>query len=297
MIAAWAEIESALDGILTRRWYTNHGPLARRLEAECADAAGQRFAIAVTNPTIGLIMLADALALSGEVLLSPLSPPRAAHSLQWAGLQPRFCDIDPTTLGMDPFAASGSITRQATALLATAGSDALALAAVAAEHGLRFYRDTVAGDAGPQLIDLPAWGDDAGAACILTDDEHLAARLRNIRSSYGAGGPVPVVRTANGRLSEAQAAMALLVPPNQRLRRADPIAPPQAKTLAYGKQLLLVAEDVAAFTDLTARLSASSVRYVPLQLDHRAGHCTEAVRTAERTVIVDAPGFGDPVWN
>jgi dTDP-4-amino-4,6-dideoxygalactose transaminase len=46
--------------------------------------------------------------------------------------------------------------------------------------------------------------------CVCTNDDDLAARLRNIRSSYGAGKPVNVVKTANGRMSEAQAAIALL---------------------------------------------------------------------------------------
>jgi dTDP-4-amino-4,6-dideoxygalactose transaminase len=46
--------------------------------------------------------------------------------------------------------------------------------------------------------------------CVCTIDGGLAARLRNIRSSYGAGVPVHVRRTANGRMSEAQAAIALL---------------------------------------------------------------------------------------
>jgi dTDP-4-amino-4,6-dideoxygalactose transaminase len=50
----------------------------------------------------------------------------------------------------------------------------------------------------------------AEGGCVCTNDDELAARLRNIRSSYGAGQPVHVSRTANGRMSEAQAAIALL---------------------------------------------------------------------------------------
>jgi dTDP-4-amino-4,6-dideoxygalactose transaminase len=46
--------------------------------------------------------------------------------------------------------------------------------------------------------------------CLCTNDDGLAARLRNIRSSYGAGKPVDVVKTSNGRMSEAQAAIALM---------------------------------------------------------------------------------------
>jgi dTDP-4-amino-4,6-dideoxygalactose transaminase len=46
--------------------------------------------------------------------------------------------------------------------------------------------------------------------CVCTNDDDLAARLRNIRSGYGAGRPVDVRKTANGRMSEAQAAIALM---------------------------------------------------------------------------------------
>jgi dTDP-4-amino-4,6-dideoxygalactose transaminase len=47
-------------------------------------------------------------------------------------------------------------------------------------------------------------------AVICTDDDDLAAHIRNIRSNYGMGRPVPVGKTGNGRLSEAQAAIALM---------------------------------------------------------------------------------------
>ena len=50
----------------------------------------------------------------------------------------------------------------------------------------------------------------AEGCCITTDDDDLAARMRNIRSSYGAGPPVSVPITTNGRFSEAQAALGLL---------------------------------------------------------------------------------------
>ncbi|NJM31656.1 MAG: hypothetical protein HC848_00610 [Limnobacter sp.] len=49
-----------------------------------------------------------------------------------------------------------------------------------------------------------------GAACILCPCDALAEKLRNIRSSYGMRKAVPVVKTANGRMSEAQAAFGLL---------------------------------------------------------------------------------------
>ncbi|GLQ93198.1 hypothetical protein GCM10007901_21490 [Dyella acidisoli] len=51
-------------------------------------------------------------------------------------------------------------------------------------------------------------GAEGGFLC--TNDDALAARLRNIRSSYGAGTFTAVAKTSNGRMSEAQAALGLL---------------------------------------------------------------------------------------
>lgn len=50
----------------------------------------------------------------------------------------------------------------------------------------------------------------AGCAYYGTDDDITAAKLRNMRSSYGAGEKIDVPITANGRVSDAQAALALL---------------------------------------------------------------------------------------
>ena len=56
--------------------------------------------------------------------------------------------------------------------------------------------------------------------CICTNDNELAARLRSIRPSYELEEPVNIVRVANARMSEAQAAIALMsledFPENQK---------------------------------------------------------------------------------
>jgi dTDP-4-amino-4,6-dideoxygalactose transaminase len=199
-MTAWDAIEQSLDGILQRRWYTNHGPLARQLEAVAAAHFAVRHAIAVTNPTIGLIMLAEALNLSGSVLLPGSAPRRCAQALGWAGLHPIQCPSG------DPEA---HIRPDTTAILGIATEREADLAHLAAQRGLVFLSDGPS-LLGPALIELPAFAEDAGAACVTTDCDSLAERLRNVRSSYGSGPTVPVNRTANGRLSEIQAAMVLL---------------------------------------------------------------------------------------
>ncbi len=213
----WDRVEVMFDGILARRYYTNHGPLAQALEARVADLCSVGHAIAVTNPAIALVMVIEASGLAGSVALSALAPRRCAQSVAWAGLQPRFCDVSPMGV-MTAATARAGLGPDTSAILGisdgAAGPDNASdeVAALAAGRGLTLMHDESFGEGrrGVGLITLPGQGDDAGAACILTGDAGLAARLRNIRSSYGAGRPVAVARTANGRLSEAQAAMALL---------------------------------------------------------------------------------------
>ena len=219
---SWDRVEAMLDGILARRYYTNHGPLAQALEARVAALRGVGHAIAVTNPALALVMVIEASGLAGSVALSALAPRRCAQSVAWAGLQPRFCDVSVAG-GMTAATARAGIGPDTSAILSLCeASDGAAgledasneVAALAAGRGLALVCDDSFGEGegrrGVGLMTLPGQGDDAGAACILTGDAGLAARLRNIRSTYGAGRPVAVTRTANGRLSEAQAAMALL---------------------------------------------------------------------------------------
>jgi dTDP-4-amino-4,6-dideoxygalactose transaminase len=103
-------------------------------------------------------------------------------------------------------------------------SDVAALQAVADRHGIALFFDS-AHAMGCRIGERPIGGhgalevfsfhatkvfSSAEGGCITTNDDALAARLRNIRSSYGAGKPVDVVKTSNGRMSEAQAAIGLL---------------------------------------------------------------------------------------
>jgi hypothetical protein len=282
-MTSWTAVEAALNGILDRRWYTNHGPLARLLEAEWEEALGRRHVIAVANPTIGLIMLAEALGLSGEVALSALAPPRCAQALAWAGLRPVFCDVEEGSWRLD-HASVGSRTVLATP---AAHPDA-------APPGTAFsFGDGIDPLLGPTLIDFAGLGDDAGSAGIVTDDDDLAGRLRNIRSSYGAGRTVPVRRTANGRLSEAQAAMALLFPRDRSFQSRALAACaelfPRRRLLPYGRQVLIAAESRDERPLLLQELRAAGLEYAPIRLDPRAAHCRRAAAIATRAALIEPP--------
>lgn len=241
-----ARCEAAVADILQRQYYTNQGPLTRRLEQRLAEASGCRHAVCVTNDTIAVLMAVEALGLQGAVLLPASAGAAVFNGLRWAGLQPWACPLPPGQAAPDAAAldaAAAELAAQGQPLAAlwceTGLDEGLTARAWAAARGLPLLTELSATfDGGPLRLDGPlgvlslhadAFFNSLEGGCILTDDDGLAARLRNIRSSYGAGPPVDVVRTSNGRMSEPQAAIGLL--------NLDTLAAQRARNAARGQVL------------------------------------------------------------
>jgi dTDP-4-amino-4,6-dideoxygalactose transaminase len=225
---SWERYVESFRGIFERQYYTNQGPLAQELEKRLEAFLGVKHAICVTNATIGLMMAADAMGLAGKVILPSFSYIASAHSLTWAGLEPVFCDVDPRTHQLDALKAEALIDGDVSAIMGVnlwgGACDIAALTTLAAARGVQLYFDSahafgcrVGGVSFGGFGRLEVFSFHATkilnateGGCVTTNDDELAARLRNIRSSYGAVRPVEVVRTANARMSEAQAAVALM---------------------------------------------------------------------------------------
>lgn len=224
----WARYEAAMRDLFERQYYTNHGPLAQQFEARLAQRLQVRHAICVTNATIGLLMACEALQLTGKVIVPSFTFIATAQALTWTGLTPVFCDVDPVTHQITPELLAPLIDDDVSAILAVNlwgdACPAAPLQALADRHGLKLFFDSAHG-MGVEIDGAPLgrFGEvevfsfhatkvfsTGEGGCLTTNDDEVAARLRNIRSSYGAGRPVEVVRTSNGRMSEAQAAIGLL---------------------------------------------------------------------------------------
>lgn len=225
---AWKEYEARFRDIFARQYYTNQGPLAQELERRLEAFFGVRHAICVTNATIGLIMVAEALGLKGKVVTPAFTFIATAQALEWANLRPVFCDVDPATRHVTPGTIEVHLDEDVSAILAVnlwGGScEQSALQELADERKLRLFydsahafgckvKDTLIGRFGAaEVFSFHATKvlSSAEGGCVTTNDDNLAKRLRNIRSSYGAGPLVQVVKTSNGRMSEAQAAIGLM---------------------------------------------------------------------------------------
>jgi dTDP-4-amino-4,6-dideoxygalactose transaminase len=225
---SWERYESAFRDIFARQYYTNHGPLAQALEARLAERLQVRHAMCVTTATIGLALAAQALGLKGKVIVPALSYVQTARSLAWAGVEPLLCDVSSDSGHLTPECVEAHLAEGVTGILAAnlwgGAADVEGLQRLAERRGLTLYFDSAqafASEIGGKPIggfgrlEVISFHSDhilgaAEGAVICTDDDDLAAHVRNIRSNYGMGRPVPVGKTGNGRLSEAQAAIALM---------------------------------------------------------------------------------------
>lgn len=225
----WERFESAFRGIFSRRYYTNHGPLVQELEARLCELLGVQHVICMTNATIALMIAAKALELHGKVIVPAFTFAATIQSLTWAGLEPIFCDVDPSTHHITPQLVQPLLADSVSAVLGVHlwGNvcDVEGLRQITSKRNVRLYFDA-AHAFGCTYNNTPVGGlgdleifsfhatkvVNAGeGGCVSTNNDSLADRLRNIRSSYGVRDTVfPDIMTGNGRMSEAQAALALL---------------------------------------------------------------------------------------
>lgn len=224
----WDKFRNSMDGIFERQFYTNQGPLTQEFEKRISDFLGVKHAICVTNATIGLMMSAEALQLKGKVIVPSFTFIATILSLKRCNLKPVFCDVDYFTHHITPTTLERTMQKDVSAVLGVnlwgSTADVEAVEEWASRHGIICYWDssqTFGCSLGNNKIgnfgSLEVFSFHATkvlssmeGGCITTNDDKIAARLRNIRSSYGAGYPVEVVKTSNGRMSEFQAAVGLL---------------------------------------------------------------------------------------
>jgi dTDP-4-amino-4,6-dideoxygalactose transaminase len=221
--------EAAFSGIFERQYYTEYGLLNRQFEQNLQQFLDVKHAICVTNETVALMMVANAMELTGKVILPASNNIAALQSLRWAGLEPLFCDIDSTTHQLDIDQVSKLIDQDVSAIMGVnlwgGACDVKALTKLAKDSGVQLYFDSA--HAFGCAVDGVRIGNFGRAevfsfhqsnilnategGCICTNDDELAAKLRVMRSSAGAGNvPAEVTKTVNGRMSEAQCAIALM---------------------------------------------------------------------------------------
>ena len=144
-VPPWERLGARLEALLASRRLTNNGPAARELEAALCDWLGAGFCVATANGTIGLQLALRALALEGEVITTPFTFPATVHAIEWNGLEPVFCDIDPDTYNLSPELVRASVTGRTSAVVPVHvfgnPCDIVGFDRLAGERGLRVLYD------------------------------------------------------------------------------------------------------------------------------------------------------------
>lgn len=216
-----------VDDILNRRWLTNGGPYVNEFERRVAEFIGVKHCIATCNATVALEIVVRALGLTGEVIVPSFTFVATVHALQWQGITPVFCDIDPRTHNINPRQIEELITPRTSGILGVhvwgRPCPVVQLQALANRHGLALlfdaahafacgYRGRMIGGFGQaELLSFHATkfinAGEGGA--VVTNNDELATRTR-LMKNFGFSGFDKVISIGtNGKMSELSAAMGL----------------------------------------------------------------------------------------
>jgi dTDP-4-amino-4,6-dideoxygalactose transaminase len=222
-----ARLLERINDILDSRSFTNGGTYVCEFERRVAELAGVRHCIAVCNGTVALEIAIRALGLTGEVIVPSFTFIATAHALQWQGITPVFCDIDPRTHNIDPAQVEYLITPRTTAILGVhvwgRPCDIDGLERIARRHRLKLLFDAAHalacsyhgrmigsfGDAEIYSFHATKFVNAFEGGAVMTNDSELAGRMR-LMSNFGFAGYDNVVCLGtNGKMNEPCAAMGL----------------------------------------------------------------------------------------
>jgi dTDP-4-amino-4,6-dideoxygalactose transaminase len=218
---------SRLTDVLDSRWYTNNGPYVQEFERRIEAMLGVPHCIATCNGTIALELAIRACGLGGEVIVPSFTFVATAHALQWQGITPVFCDVDPATCTLDPRRVEEAITPRTTGIIGVHlwghPCDVEALDAIARSHDLTLLFDAahafggwhrgqrIGGFGRAEVFSFHAtkFVSTFEGGAIVTRDAELAGRLRLMKNFGFAGYDDVVYVGTNGKMSEISAAMGL----------------------------------------------------------------------------------------
>lgn len=217
-----------IDDMFDRRWLTNNGPYVQKLEHRIAGLLGVEHVVAVCNATVGLEIAVRALGFTGEVILPSFTFVATAHALDWYGIRPVFCDVDPETHTLDVNKIEELITPRTSAIMPVhvwgQACDVDRISGIAEDHNLKVLYDAAHafdcsykgqmiggfGDAEVFSFHATKFFNTLEGGAITTNDAGLARKLRMMRDfGYDENSDV-VMQGTNGKMNEASAAMGLV---------------------------------------------------------------------------------------
>lgn len=216
-----------INDLLDRRWLTNEGPYVQEFERRIMGITGVAHCVATCNGTVALEIGIRAAGLTQEVIVPSFTFVATAHALQWQGITPVFCDIDPSTHTLDPARVEALITPRTTGIIGVhlwgRPCSIGQLSEIARHRGLKLLFDAAHafggshqgrmiggfGDAEVFSFHATKFVNSFEGGAIVTGDSDLAARARMMRNfGFVDYDDVRYVGT-NGKMAEVAAAMGL----------------------------------------------------------------------------------------
>jgi dTDP-4-amino-4,6-dideoxygalactose transaminase len=219
-----AALIAELGAVVESGMLTN-GAAVRRLEQVVGERLGTEV-VAVASCTAGLMLVYQALGVTGRVVMPSFTFSASAHAVVWAGGTPDFADVEPERATLDPEAVA-SLLDGAAALSAThiygTPAEVEALGKLADDAGIPLVYDAahalgsarrgqpIGGFGTAEVFSLsPTKVVVAGeGGLVATRDPDLAARLRMGRDYGNPGDYDTRFCGLNARMSELHATVAL----------------------------------------------------------------------------------------
>jgi len=220
---------SALKKSYDTHQITNNGPLVQLLEKKLADFHQVKYCVAFCNCFVGMTIALRELALPerDEIIVPTLTYRRMADMILWAGYVPRFCDVDPNTLGITPREVEPYINEHTALILSPHPisnlSDIKGMERLSRKYRLPLFFDSVEATGGSYKGRMiGTFGDaesfsmhpskvinGAEGGYITTNNKRLAASLSSHRSHGFSEDDEVAGLGCNAQLNELHAAMAL----------------------------------------------------------------------------------------
>ena len=223
-------VNEQIKDIWASKWLTNMGSKHNELETRLKDILKVKNVSLFNNGTIALLVAIKALDLpyGSEVITTPFTFAATPHCIQWNGLKPVFCDIEPETMTIDVNKIESLITPNTSAILGVHvygfPCDVEKIETIAKKYNLKVIYD--AAHAFSTEINgkgIGAFGDitmfsfhatklfnTIEGGCLTYNNDELVRKIYNLRN-FGIRSEELVEEVGiNGKMNEISAAIGLL---------------------------------------------------------------------------------------
>lgn len=216
-----------INDLLDRKWLTNNGPYVKEIEQKIAEMLDVKHCIAMCNGTAALEITIKASGLAGEVIVPSFTFIATAHALQWHGITPIFCDIEPQTHNIDPQQAEQMITPYTTGIIGVhlwgRPCNVEFLTEIAQHHNIKLFFDAAHafgcsykrkmvgnfGNAEVLSFHATKFFNTFEGGAVVTNDDELANKLQLMRNFGFTDYDKVISIGVNGKMNEVSAAMGL----------------------------------------------------------------------------------------